>query len=835
MSEADSTTRTDARGGRRDDVADRREAVDSTAVAAGGGEAGGAEGAADGTAAAMAEEEAHLTLLYRRLDALRTERVALRDRYIRHSDNTPGGRVERDLAYANHSAAVQSLNAAEDRLCFGRIDRADGETMHIGRMGIFDDTGEHEQLLMDWRAPSSRPFYVATAANPLGLRRRRYIRTRRRKVEGVSDEYLDLTDPQMAAAAASSSVGPAGEAALMAAVQAPRTGRMADIVATIQSEQDRIIRADQAGIMVVQGGPGTGKTAVALHRAAYLLYNHRAQLEQRGVLIIGPNPTFLGYISQVLPSLGENAVVLSTIADLFPGVTARLVEDPAVARVKGRTAMTTAIANAVLHRQAVPSGTITVAFDGAPNGRLVLDRRLLTAARDRAWASRRPHNKARQVFLRRVHDALVGQVAKRLGTGPDGQSLATADDLTAIREDLREHAGLREALREVWPVLSPQRLLADLFTSADRLAFAADGLTPRDRDLLLRPSRSAGWSAADVPLLDEAAEILGPIDLASAVSADADDLEYAAEVLDLMGAGEAGEDLNPDDVGLVSMVSAANLAALHTEVADWSSTAERAAADREWTYGHVIVDEAQELSPMAWRMVMRRCPMRSMTLVGDLAQTSDPAGATSWARVLRPYARQGFRVEELTVNYRTPAEIMTVAEPVLAAIDPALTAPRSVRDAGFAPSHRQVSAKDLPSAVVDTVIDDELLDSRGTLAVIVSRSKRDAVEAAVMTAEAGRAASPDEPAIDPDEPPMLFDLNHEAKELRRHVVVLTVPEVKGLEFDSVVVADPGGIIAESDRGLSDLYVALTRSTQRLTVVHSGELPVVLRRLQDAAA
>jgi DNA helicase IV len=783
------------------------------------------------TVSAVAEEQEHLSRLYRRLDDLRRERVALRDRYIRFSDNTPGGRVERDLAYANHSAAVQALNAAEDRLCFGRLDRDDGESMHIGRMGIFDDTGDHEQLLMDWRAPSSRPFYVATAANPLGIRRRRYIRTRRRTVEAVSDEFLDLTDPEMAAAAATSSVGPAGEAALLAAVQAPRTGRMADIVATIQSEQDRIIRADQAGIMVVQGGPGTGKTAVALHRAAYLLYNHRAQLEQRGVLIIGPNPTFLGYISQVLPSLGENAVVLSTIADLFPGVAARGTEEPEVARIKGRTAMTTVIANAVLHRQSIPPGTIRVRFDGAPDGRLVLDRRLLLAARDRAWASRRPHNKARSVFVKRVIDGLVTQVAARLGRGPDGESLATADDLSAIREDLLEHEGLREALRGVWPVLTPQRLLADLYASPERIAFAADGLTTRDRDLLARPVGAARWTVADVPLLDEAAEILGPIDLSPASAVAAADLEYASEVLDLMGAGEAGEDLNPDDVGLVSMVSAANLADLHAEVADWTSTAERAAADREWTYGHVIVDEAQELSAMAWRMVMRRCPMRSMTLVGDLAQTSDPAGASSWARVLRPYARPGFRVEELTVNYRTPAEIMTIAEPVLAAIDPALTAPTSVRDAGFAPSHRRVRPADLPAEVVRAVLDDEQLDSSGTLAVIVSRSRRDAVEAAVMRSEAARSATVD----DTDEPPMLFDLNHEAKELRRHVVVLTVPEVKGLEFDSVVVADPNGIISESERGLSDLYVALTRSTQRLAVVHTGELPVVLRKLLDVAA
>ena len=494
----------------------------------------------DPTEKAMLEEQEHLSLLYRRLDDLRVERIGLRDRYIRHSDNTPGGRVERDLSYAMHAAAVQTLNAAEDRLCFGRLDSSDGESMHIGRMGIFDDTGDHRQLLMDWRAPSSRPFYVATAANPLGVRRRRYIRTRRRQVESVADEYLDLTDPDMAAAAASSSVGPAGEAALLAAVRAPRTGRMADIVATIQSEQDRIIRADQAGIMVVQGGPGTGKTAVALHRAAYLLYNHRAQLEQRGVLIIGPNPTFLGYISQVLPSLGENAVVLSTIADLFPGVSAQAAEEPAVARVKGRTAMTTVIANAVLHRQAIPPGSIKVRFDGARDGSLIIDRKLLIAARDRAWGSRRPHNRARGIFIRRIIDALVTQVGNRMGRGPDGENLATADDLAAIRQDLREHEGLARALRGVWPILTPQRLLADLYASPERLAFAADNLSAGERALLARPDAPTNWTVADVPLLDEAAEILGPIDQSPGSVAEAADLDYASEVLDLMGGGRVG-------------------------------------------------------------------------------------------------------------------------------------------------------------------------------------------------------------------------------------------------------------------------------------------------------
>jgi len=779
----------------------------------------------------VAEEQALVDELYRRLDTLRTERIELRDRYISRSDNTPGGRVERDLAYANHAAAVVALNAAEDRLCFGRIDRTDGESMHIGRMGIFADSGDHRQLLMDWRAPSARPFYVATAANPLGLRRRRYLTTRRRRVQTVNDEYLDLTDPQALAAAQANGGGPAGEAALLAALRAPRTGRMSDIVATIQAEQDRIIRSELNGILVVQGGPGTGKTAVALHRAAYLLYNHREQLQQRGVLILGPNPTFLEYIGQVLPSLGENAVVLSTVADLFPGVSARAVEQPEVARVKGRTTMTAVIANAVLHRQALPKDPIEVPFEGAPGGRLTLGRAVLGPARDRAWASRRPHNRARPLFVRRVVDGLVRQVAARLGTGPDGQSLATPEDLAAIRQDLIEHDGLRDALRGVWPALTPQRLLADLFASSERIEFAAESLRPQDRELLLRVDDPAGWTVADVPLLDEAAELLGVFDAAAAVAAvggAADDGGYAAEVLDLLG---ANDDLDPEDVGLHSMVgivNAATLAGLHEEVAAWTSTAERAAADREWTYGHVIVDEAQELSAMAWRMVMQRCPMRSMTLVGDLAQTSDPAGALSWSRMLRPYARGGFRVEELTVNYRTPAEIMTIAEPVLSAIDPELRAPRSVRDTGVWPAHRRVASGDLAAQVVDVVRDED--DEPGTVAVIVPRSRFTAVAEVVDRARRGGPAVTSENAQ-----PSLFEMVDSVTDLRRHVVVLTVMQVKGLEFDSVIVADPAGIIAESDRGLSDLYVALTRTTQRLTVLHTGDLPAVLGRLREPAA
>jgi DNA helicase IV len=295
------------------------------------------------------------------------------------------------------------------------------------------------------------------------------------------------------------------------------------------------------------------------------------------------------------------------------------------------------------------------------------------------------------------------------------------------------------------------------------------------------------------------------------------ELEYAGEVLDLMGVSSDPDETYGDEAPLVSMVSAANLASLHNDVVTMTSTAERAAADREWAFGHVIVDEAQELSPMAWRMVMRRCPVRSMTLVGDLAQTSDAAGASSWDRVLKPYARQQLRIEELTVNYRTPAEIMDVAEPTLARIDPEAQPPRSVRESGVAPWHRQVDAAELAEVAATLAAQDHAEAGEGTLAIIVPHAVRDAVAAAVH--QATHTAEPGDGAED----------------LRDGVSVLTVRDAKGLEFDRVIVADPNGILTESDRGLNDLYVALTRATQQLGVLHTGPLPVVLHRLKGAAA
>ncbi len=769
----------------------------------------------------VAAEQDFITTLYRLLDRMRVETTKLRDSYLRDSDGTPGGRVQRDIAYAGHNQTLVDLNVAEDKLCFGRLDRTDGEVMHIGRMGMFSEGEVREQLLMDWRAPSARPFYVATAAAPLGVRRRRHLRIRRRTVESVSDEYLDLTglDPDDPALAAVTGSGLTGEAALLAALNAPRTGRMGDIVETIQAEQDRIIRAERSGILVVQGGPGTGKTAVALHRTAYLLYTHRAQLANRGVLVIGPNRTFLNYIGQVLPSLGENAVVLSTIGDLFPGVRARRVETDTVAVLKGRLNMAKVIANAVLDRQRMPRGTIEIPYAG---GHLRIDQQVLSRAQQRAWQSRLPHNRARNIFLRTVFEQLARQVAHRQKQGLAASVPLTPEDYDDIRRELREDEILQGVLSGIWPALTAQTLLRGLLGSATRLKLAAPFLSDAERaSLLAEPESGYEFSQSDVPLLDEAAELLGQDDrltLAAAAHERAERHDFAQSVLDMLEEGSGGSDeRDATDVGeqpLLGMVTAADLVELQDDRVLLTSTAERAGADREWTYGHVVVDEAQELSPMAWRIVMRRCPVKSMTLVGDLAQTSDAAGASSWGTVLRPYVGHDWRFEELTVNYRTPSEIAVVADRVLAAINPKLSAPTSVRSTGVDPWWLAVAPAQIVARTVEMAAGDAAASGEQHLALLVPQALYPQVVAAIA---AGVPAAGS--AVDVDAP----------------VVVMTVREAKGLEFDSVILVEPDQIAAESARGLNDLYVGITRATQRLGVLYSGNRPAFAGPAAEPAA
>ena len=742
-------------------------------------------------------------MLYRRLDSNR-ERASVRlATVMRENGGTHQARSERESLTVMYFRQLAQFDAAENGLCFGRLDFDDGPARYIGRIGLRDESDDYDPLLMDWRAPAARPFYLATAASRDGVQRRRHIKTRNRTVTGLDDEVLDL-----AAADPRQHQGLTGEAALLAAVSASRTGQMSDIVETIQAEQDHIIRSGLPGALVVQGGPGTGKTAVALHRAAFLLYTHREQLSKRGVLIVGPNATFLRYIGEVLPSLGETGVLMSTIADLYPGITARRAEAAEMAEVKGRLAMAGVVAAAVRDRQWVPDRALEITVD---REKLRLDRRTCVRARTRARQSRRPHNHARAIFVREIIEALATQVESRLDALASGPgSLLGEIDTAQIRSDLRRDPEVRRAIRLMWPVLSPQRLLDDLFSAPERLATAGAGLTEAERALLVRePGR--GWSAADVPLLDEAAELLGEDDRAARAQAVAERrarVAYAQGVLDIMSRDAHDDD--PEILMGADMLDADRFAERH-QVDAYLTAAERAATDRTWAFGHVIVDEAQELSEMAWRMLMRRCPAKSMTLVGDVAQTGDLAGTSSWQRVLEPHLADRWRLAQLSINYRAPAEVMAVATDVLRAIDPALQPPRSVRETGADPWHEQVPPADLGKRLAEIVAREAAALDDGRLAVIVPETRRAELGTAITAAVPGAMVGED-------------------PELGSPVVVLSVAQVKGLEFDSVIVVEPGQLLAGSPRGLNDLYVALTRATQRLGVVYSGELPAVLASL-----
>lgn len=743
-------------------------------------------------------------MLYGRLDRLRDRAAQRLAGQLRSVGGTQQARSQRDSTIAMYAEQVEQYGAVEDGLCFGRLDVDEGPPRYIGRIGIFDEDGEYEPLLIDWRAPVARSFYLATAASPDGVRRRRHIRTRFRKVTGINDEVLDL-----AAARRTEHEGLTGEAALLAAVTASRTGRMGDIVQTIQAEQDRVIRADLPGVLVVQGGPGTGKTAVALHRAAYLLYTHRQQALHPGRA--GGRP------ERHLPALhlagpadaGRNRRAAAYGRRAVP----RRHRDPARTGGGGR--------------DQGPTGDDRVARRGGPRPPAGARGRPGRAGRaghpapgpadragrpGRARRSGRPHNLAQPLFDIEIIHALARQVAERIGTDPlGGENLLEEADLAEIRRELRDESGVQDALAELWPVLTPQQLLSDLLGSAGRIAAAGaelvgDGLTEAELDLLHRDP-DGGFTPADVPLLDECAELLGEDDRSAQALAERERrqlIEYAEGALEIaLGSRsiDTEDEAEGGEILSVTDLLGADELAERQETGDRLTTAQRAAADRKWAFGHIIVDEAQELSPMAWRLLMRRCPSRSMTVVGDVAQTGALGGAASWRQVLGPYVADRWRVRELSVSYRTPAEIMAVAGRVLAEIDPTMEPPRAVRSTGLPPWDVRVAPADLAARLVECTLAEAGAVDDGRLGVIVPEG---------LAAELGRVVTDAVPEAAIGEHP----------ELESRVVVLTVPQAKGLEFDSVLVVEPDRIVAESPRGHSDLYVALTRATQRLGVLRT---------------
>ncbi|MGQ4382977.1 HelD family protein [Streptomyces sp. SAS_270] len=736
----------------------------------------------------MRLEQEFIDGLYARVDALRggTE-DSVADALAQ--GNTPmQARLERDVLVAERSGLLAALNAVDGSLCFGRIDLTTGTTHHIGRIGVRAEDTEHTPILIDWRAPVARPFYLATGHTPMGLRRRRHITTDGRRVTDLHDEILDLGDQER-----TGHEDPTGDAVLLAALNSARTGRMSDIVQTIQAEQDRIIRAPHRGVMVVEGGPGTGKTAVALHRAAFLLYEHRELLAKRAVLIVGPNPAFLGYIGEVLPSLGETGVLLATVGELFPGVKAKAADTPRAAAVKGRAEMAEVLAAVVRDRQALPDPVIAIEHDREI---LMLDAGLVQVARERTREAGLPHNVAREYFEGHILNALTDMVAERIGTDPfDGSNLLDASDITQIRDELAENPEVWSAIDRLWPRITPQRIVADFLAEPE-------GYLPEEDAAAIRRPVTRAWTTADVPLLDEAAELLGEDDRLTRARADRErhsQIAYAQGVLDVSYASRTYEfdDKDEEDSEVLSahhIIDAERFAERHEED-DHRSAAERAAADRTWAFGHIIVDEAQELSPMAWRLLMRRSPTRSMTLVGDPAQTAEAAGVGSWADILAPYVEDRWEHTRLVVNYRTPSEVMDLAAAVLRAERPDFEPPSSVRSTGVRPWVRDAGG-DLPGAVAKAVA--ELTPAEGRLAVIAPRELHAELAARLDGVSAG-----------------------EEPDLTRSVVLLDPRQAKGLEFDSVLVVEPALY------GTSDLYVALTRATQALGVVHTGALPVGL--------
>ncbi|WP_067458947.1 HelD family protein [Actinomadura macra] len=774
----------------------------------------------------MRAEQEYVSRVYERLD---TER-AKAETALRHGPAAGGGsafqaRLESAVATDEAARRLARLSGVEHGLCFGRIDhRSDadgpGDLFYIGRIGLRDE--DLEPMLIDWRAEAARPFYTATPGAPGTLARRRHLHLRHREVVRLDDEVFDLEGLDEAERG-----GIVGEAALLATLRRGRTGRMSDVVATIQEEQDQVIRSALQGVLVVQGGPGTGKTVAALHRAAYLLYTHRDVLERRGVLVVGPNATFLRYIEQVLPGLGETDVALATVGELYPGLKATATDSPAVAVVKGGLRMADLVEAAVRDRQRVPAGGLRVVSEGMT---LRVEAAACELARDRARALRAPHNVQRRRFVHDLLEALAVDRAEqfdrmidepleeitRSGQVPEwlqelldeaeDMPLLDETDLRLAKESLWHELPVREAIDALWPELTPERLLSELYADPEALARLGEAAGLPGAALLHRPPGSP-WTTADVPVLDEAAEWLGSDDSAekarrrAAAARREDDERYAREVIESTGA---------------ETVDAATLAERHHDDGPPLTTAQRAAADREWAYGHVIVDEAQELSEMAWRAVMRRVPTRSLTVVGDIAQTGSAAGAASWGQMLDRYVPGRWREQRLMVNYRTPAAIMKVAEDVLAAVAPDQLPPVPVRDDGAPPRALALPVRDLP-ALVDAELGEVTPGpsaggglAEGRLAVISSAGWHPGVREVLPDAAVG--ATPE--ALDSP------------------VVVLTAEEAKGLEFDSVVVMDPAGILAESPMGGQDLYVALTRATRRLTVVHDGVLPDMLERLAD---
>ena len=660
-------------------------------------------------------EQAHIHRAYECLD------------FMRHrAEQLLAAAPEDPDLLASLKRRVFQLTDTSRPLCFGRLDTEHGEQWHIGRRHVEDPSGD--PVVVEWRAPVAVPFYRATVDEPLGLIRRRQFVVEGRTLVQMAD---DLFGPDAAATAAAEGPQVRGRDALLAELERARTGQMLDIVATIQTEQDVAIRAPMAGILTVQGGPGTGKTAIGLHRAAFLLFGND-QLARAGVLVLGPNRTFLRYIAQVLPSLGEEAVVQTILSDLVPDAPVRATDDPATARLKGDARMAEVLRRSLLRRRRPMPADLEVRYQRM---RVVVPAERVGEIAATVAARRIPYSAGRttlrDLLARAVYERYA-EVAGRIGT-----------EYSLVSRSLSGDAAFKTALDTLWPSVSAPALVRELLTNRARLAEAADGVLDADEQRLVlrkggRSLRTEPWTEADGPLVDEAIELI---------------------------------------------------------------------EGRLRTYGHAVVDEAQDLSPMQARMLARRVPSGSITILGDIAQGTGVWGRDSWDDLLQHLpAPDGVRIEELRLGYRAPGRVLEVASRLLPAIARELRPTASIRPGRSEPRFLAIAGDVAAAAAREAV---ELTATWTSVAVIVPS----ALHEAVADALAGTGA----------------DLGDADRHGLDHAVTLVpATTAKGLEFDAVVVVEPARIVDDAVRGLRLLYIALTRPTQHLSVVHAEPLPAPLR-------
>ncbi|EDY64831.2 ATP-dependent helicase [Streptomyces pristinaespiralis ATCC 25486] len=744
-------------------------------------------------------EQEHLDQVYRRLEEkIHEAEFLMNDAAKRGQVGTPGALAERDAQVFRAGVHLNRLNNEFEDFLFGRIDllhgkdgrkgpdgaftsvepaddavRPDntaeiGETLHIGRIGVLDS--DYAPLVIDWRAPAAAPFYRSTPVDPGRVVRRRVIRSKGRKVLGVED---DLMRPELTATLNGQTLPVVGDGALMAALGQARSHTMRDIVASIQAEQDLVIRAPAASVTYVEGGPGTGKTAVALHRAAYLLYQDRRRYAG-GILIVSPTPLLVAYTEGVLPSLGEEGqVAIRAVGSLVDGVEATVYDEPAVARVKGSSRMLKVLRNAARGALEMPDttprngqlsfGEEPAAAPGTPSQlrvvafgrRLELEADELRRIRHNVLGGSAPVNLLRPRARRLLLDALYAK-SGAAGRHPGDPELA-AELRSSFDEDVTGEDSFIAFLDAWWPELTPRAVLAAMGDERRLGRWARRVLNPGEVRRLARSLRRDALSVHDVALLDELSTLLGT-PARPRKRRELDPLDQLTGLEELMPQREETQ----------------------------RERAERLAAERT-EYAHVIVDEAQDLTPMQWRMVGRRGRHATWTVVGDPAQSSwsspeEAAEARDEALGSRP--RRRF---ELTVNYRNPAEIAELAATVLHLAMPGMRSPSAVRSTGVRPRFAVLpDGGDLADAVRAEA--ERLLEQvDGTVGVVVAMNRRE--QAARWLAGLGE-----------------------------RVVALGSLEAKGLEYDATVVVSPAEIADESPAGLRVLYVALTRATQQLTVV-----------------